>query len=361
MTTYTYEKYVATPENAKEILDRYGVAIVPNVLNETECEGIVSGMWDFLETISQKWQKPISRSDQSTWSEFFQLFPMHSMLIQHYGVGHMQGSWNVRQNEKVADVFAKLWNCSKEELLVSFDGCSFHMPPEITKRGWNRNHTWFHVDQSFKNKKFSCIQGWVTGLNIEDGDSTLAIFEGSHKLHAEMAATIENPPSEEWYKLNEEQEQFYLSRGCTIEKIKCPKGSLVLWDSRTVHCGIESERNRLKRKFRAVVYVCYMPRSLCNADNLKKKQKAFYEQRTTRHNPCKIGLFGKMPRTYGKELPEMTPLPPPVLTPFGMKLAGILTPNTIKFKPKHKTNTHTNTNIKHDISDYFKKNTTVIK
>lgn len=331
-------KYITTANNAKEILDKYGVAIIPNILDEGECQNIISGIWDFLETISQKWKKPISRCNPSTWSEFYNLFPMHSMLLQHFEVGHMQASWNVRQNEKVVNVFAKLWNCSAEELLVSFDGCSFHMPPEITKRGWNRNHTWFHVDQSFRNTKFSCIQGWVTGLNIEEGDGTLAVFEGSHNLHEAMSKTIENPPSEDWYKLNEEQENFYLSRGCTKIKITCPKGSLVLWDSRTVHCGVEPDRNRLHKKLRAVIYVCYMPRVLCNAKDLKKKQKAFYEKRTTRHNPYKIGLFGKEPRTYGRKIPEMTPIQSPVLTPLGMKLAGILTPVPIKFIPKNKNN-----------------------
>lgn len=322
MSNYLFERYIATRESVQEVLNKYGVAIIPNVLNDEECNNMVSGMWDFLEHISQSWEIPIVRTKPNTWSQFFKLYPMHSMLIQHFGVGHMQASWDVRQNEKVVDIFAKIWKCLPEKLLVSFDGCSFHMPPEITHRGWNRKNTWYHVDQSFRNIKFSCIQGWITGLDINAGDATLSFFEGSHKIHKDIAALIENPSSEEWYKLNQAEESFYLNNGCTIQNIKCPKGSLVLWDSRTVHCGIEPLCGRPNQNFRAVIYVCYMPRKMCSSTNLKKKQKAFLEMRTTRHNPCKIGLFGKQPRTYGKELENITPLPTPILTPLGMKLAG---------------------------------------
>ena len=35
---------------------------------------------------------------------------------------------------KIVNVFSKIWNTKPEDLLVSFDGASFHMPPEITKK-----------------------------------------------------------------------------------------------------------------------------------------------------------------------------------------------------------------------------------
>ena len=36
MTEYEYEKYIATKDDVKIILDTYGVAIIPNILNEEE-------------------------------------------------------------------------------------------------------------------------------------------------------------------------------------------------------------------------------------------------------------------------------------------------------------------------------------
>ena len=63
MSEYEYEKYACEKETLKETIEKYGVAIVPNVLNDRECADILSGMWDFFEHITQKWEKPISRSE----------------------------------------------------------------------------------------------------------------------------------------------------------------------------------------------------------------------------------------------------------------------------------------------------------
>ena len=65
-----------------------------------------------------------------------------------------------------------------------------------------------------------------------------------------------------------------------------------------------------------------MPRNLCNKTNIKKKQKAFNEIRTTTHYPCKIKLFPKNPRTYGNILPVITKIEEPKLSELGKKLAG---------------------------------------
>ena len=64
---------------------------------------------------------------------------MHSMLFQHWNIGHAQVVWDLRQKRKIAQIFSTLWNVPIEELLVSFDGLSFHPPPEETKRGKFQN------------------------------------------------------------------------------------------------------------------------------------------------------------------------------------------------------------------------------
>jgi hypothetical protein len=97
---------------------------------------------------------------------------------------------------------------------------------------------------------------------------------------------------------------------------------MVFWDSRTIHCGVEASKYRALPNVRAVIYLCYMPRSLCTKANLRKKQKAFQELRTTSHYPCSIKLFSKTPRTYGGDVPNITPIPTPILNPLGRSLAG---------------------------------------
>ena len=322
MTDYEYLKYCATKETLRETINTFGVAIIPNVLSEEECNSVVSGMWDFFEHISQSWAVPIKRDNKESWREFYKLYPMHSMLIQHWNVGHAQVSWDMRQNEKIIDIFSHFWKCLPENLLVSFDGLSFNLPPEVTKRGWNKQNTWYHTDQTYTINKFTCLQSWVTGLDVNDGDATLSFMEGSNTHHKECAEHYQITDKKNWYKLNKEQEQFYLEKGCVYKNIKCPKGSLVCWDSRTIHCGIEASKTRATPNLRAVVYLCYMPRELCSKVNLKKKQKALEELRTTSHWPSNPKLFGKNPRTYGGAIPEITKIDPPVLTKLGKFLAG---------------------------------------
>jgi hypothetical protein len=319
--TMSCDKYICTKETLQETVEKFGVAIIPNVLNEQETDQMVSGTWDFFEHITKDWIKPktpINRDDKATWRGMYDLFPSHSMLFQYFGVGQAQVSWDVRQNEKIVDIFATFWK--SRDLLVSFDGLSFNMPPEVTNRGWHRN-TWYHTDQSFMRPEFECLQTWVTALDVEDGDATLAFYEGSNKFHREFQEEFKVTSKKDWYKLNKEEEQFYMNK-CEPKKIMCPRGSLVCWDSRTIHCGVEASRGRKNQKLRSVIYLCYQPRTGATLANIKKKRKAFNEMRSTAHWPCKVKLFGKKPRTYGAELPTITPIEKPILTSLGKQLAG---------------------------------------
>lgn len=321
---YICEKYMCNNETEiNESLENYGVAIVPNILNDQECENLYQGMFDSLAHITKDTENPIIKEDPTTWKHFKKLFPSHSMLIQHWKMGHIQSVWDIRQNPKIVDVFSKIYQQPQENMLVSFDGVSFQFPPEIVNFGWLRK-SWFHSDQSFTRPNKECIQGWVTAKDVNVGDATLSFFEGSHKFHKQFAETFSMTDKKDWCILKtKEQHTFYESK-CEEKRISCPKGSLVLWDSRTIHCGTEPFQKRENPNFRCVVYVCYQPRSLSTETQLAKKRMAFNNLRMTNHYPCKIKLFGKNPNTYGPgRLPiNISDIPPPVLTDLGKKLAG---------------------------------------
>lgn len=322
MNNHNCENYYTTVEGLKNTLEEYGVAIIPNVLNEQECQEMETGMWYTLEDWTQHWDVQIRRDNPESWKYIKDLFPNHAMLIQHFGVGHAQFIWNLRQNPKCIEPFAKLWNCELEDLLVSFDAVSFHMPPEITKFGWHKN-TWFHTDQSYLRNNFECVQSWVTAFDVNENDATLAIYEGSHKYHKEFAEYFGIKDKSDWLKLEtEEQKEFYKIRGCIEKYITCPKGSMVFWDSRTIHCGVEARRPRMTPNFRCVAYLCYMPRSLSDKKNIAKKIKAFEELRMTSHWPCKVKLFSKMPHTYGAKIKEVIQLCRPEIDRIGRRLIG---------------------------------------
>jgi len=115
ISNYEYDIFVCTKETLRQTLDTYGVAIIPNVLDDIECDIMIETFWGFFEHITQQWKMPLNRHDKKTWREFYNLFPVHSMLVQHFGFGH--ALWNIRQNPKIVMIFAYLWECKMEELL----------------------------------------------------------------------------------------------------------------------------------------------------------------------------------------------------------------------------------------------------
>ena len=295
---------------------------MPNILNELECNNMNNGMWDTLEVISKKWELPIDRNNKKSWNGLYKLYPLHSMLLQHWQIGHSQYVWDLRQNNNIVDIFSTLYECNNEDLLVSFDGVSYHLPPEITNKGWYKQNDWFHCDQSFLENDFDSVQSWITGYDINDGDATLGFLESSNNFHKDCSNHFNIKSKKNWNKLTIEQIEYYKNKGCYQKRIKCPKGSLVLWDSRTIHCGQECLKTRLKPNIRNITYLCYKPRKFSSDKNTQKRIKAFEEKRMTTHTPCNTYLFPKTPRTYGNPIPEICELPNPILNDLGKKLVG---------------------------------------
>ncbi len=324
-TKYEYTKYVCGVDNIQSMLDNYGVAIVPNVLDEKECEEMKKGMWDYLEHITSQMDVPINRANPDSWRTFRQLYPKHSMLLQLWSVGHAQFIWNLRTNPKVIKPFEKIWKTKAEDLLVSFDGASFHFPPETTNFGWENpnNKSWIHSDQSFLRNGFECVQSWINAFDTNEGDATITILEGSNKYHKDFATHFKPTNTDDWYVLGEEELNWYIkTKGCRKVNIKCPAGSMVLWDSRTIHAGVEVNPTRSKPNFRCVVYLCYTPRTKANRSVLEKRIGAWENLRMTSHWPYKIKLFPLKPHTYGKPLPQINPIGKPVINDLGYRLIG---------------------------------------
>lgn len=315
------EKFYCTKDTLKATLEEHGVAIILSILDKEECQHLERGVWDYYEHITNN---KMSRDKPETWKTFCEdLFPHHSMLNQHWGVGHAQFAWDARQNPKLVEPFAQLWGT--DDLLVSFDGSSFHLPPEVTKKGWYRSRSWLHTDQRPSDSTFQCVQSWVTPLEVRPGDATLTFLRGSHKFHAEFAQRFGHTGvKSDWHMLEgqEEHDFFLKEKNCEHMCIACPAGSLVFWDSRLMHAGIEALGDRPVPNIRMAIYLCYVPRQRATPKQLEKKKKALQELRTTSHWPEKAKLFGKFPQTYGKPLPVVKPIDPPKLTELGKKLAG---------------------------------------
>lgn len=284
-------------------LDRDGVAVVEGVIDPAPLQ---AAMWDILADLSGG----EITSDPATWSMYYKFYLLHSMLMQHYAVGHHQAVWDVRQADSISQIFAAIWSrggsdgresrvVSERDLLVSFDGVSIHLPPEQTGRGWYRGAAGLHTDQSYTRSGFECVQGFVTAFDTRKGDATFVYLRGSHAHHAAVGAKFGITDKTNWYKCSDGMLAEYATLGCEEISLVAPAGSLVLWDSRTIHCGREPVKGRAEPNFRFVVYVCMTERRRATAAGLRKKVKAFEELRMTSHVPHAPKLFSKLPRTYG--------------------------------------------------------------
>lgn len=234
-----YKRYDCTITNVKQMLDEYGVAVIPNVLTQQECEQSINEIWNDLSELTKNMDCPLKKNDTSTWKTLHELYPLHSMLIQYFGIGHAQSVWNVRQNKKIGKIFGKIHDCNKNELLTSFDGISLHLPPEVTKRGWYKNNNWLHTDQSHLKDDY-CIQGMITLYDVNEHDASLMVLEKSHKYHSDFFLDFDKKIKSDWYKLTENEFHYFLDKGCMPWCVMATKGSLILWNSKTIHQGIEA-------------------------------------------------------------------------------------------------------------------------
>ena len=147
-------------------------------------------------------------------------------------------------------------------------------------------------------------------------------MEGSHKYHQEFAEKFNETRDIDWYPLEDEKLDFYYDKGCVRHNVKASAGSLILWDSRTVHCGMEPLKTRTEPNFRLVTYVCMTPRAWCVEELIEKRRNALENMYMTTHCPHRPKLFPKVPRTFGRHIPDVPKIPEPVLTDLGLKLAG---------------------------------------
>eukprot|EP00048_Salpingoeca_helianthica_P006094 m.94830 g.94830 ORF g.94830 m.94830 type:complete len:387 (-) comp13877_c0_seq1:21-1181(-) len=363
-----YENFDCTLETLEETLEQHGVAVLPDVLDVEEIGLMREGMWSMLGTITKNFATPIT-PEPRTWGQYFALQPMRHSMLHDFKVGHAQVAWDVRQNPRVAGAFAKLWRVAPEDLLTSTDGMAIHFPPEaiaaaareeerakIAKsevtankgeereeadedddpvypggplaNSYYRGGDWFHTDQAPGRPELSCVQGLVTAYDMSDGDGTLAVLRGSNKHFAAFASQfgLQGHTAVDWCSIRDESRErsFFDERGCKRVNVRARAGSLVLWDSRTVHCGCLPQRGRPDPKIRFVVYVCMKPLPFGaseRAEALKRKREILANRKTSSHWPDGRATFDAYMKTATNGA-QIGALPQPNLTPLGRLLAG---------------------------------------
>lgn len=209
-------------------------------------------------------------------------------------------------NGNVRSVFGSLWRT--EDLVTSFDGVCIRRPPELTKCRFESGNekSGLHCDQSKSTVgKVPSVRGWQSiqgGVNLEaseEGDGCFRVLSGSHLLHAK--APWEGGSIKDYYKLSDTDLEWYMGQGCVDTKVTCPKGGMVLWDSRAIHSSTSPVKGRGNRgRFRMTTFVAMNPRNHVSANVAKRRMDAFKEGRTTSHWPSLMRLVAKKPGTRGR-------------------------------------------------------------
>jgi ectoine hydroxylase-related dioxygenase (phytanoyl-CoA dioxygenase family) len=322
-------------EKHKTNLKENGWTVIPNVLTSDEAEQTKVNFIKFL--CSLKKDGSLKYDDQKTWKGNNWMFNSNG-IIQHYGVGHSQVLWDVRQNENVIKIFQTLHESS--ELLTSFDGGC------VIRSNVSKFKPKYHTDQSpqvnIEDPEFVCYQGVLALTDCGINDGGLVVYEKSHLTHANYFEKNNLTESKKnwhvYYDVNQISKKKRTIEGETKReigktfldqhkkiKVCCKKGDLMLFDSKTAHAVTFNDSG----KMRVALYICMLPKKYSNEKELELRKKAFFDFRTSSHWPCKyFEPFQLAPRFKGKEFynvdnkEEWSKLFKPKLTNKMLELVG---------------------------------------
>jgi hypothetical protein len=344
---YERERFLCATRDPDEVfakLLRYGVAIVPEVLSPERAQTSYNGLMDALESVFPAFK----RDDRSTWRQLRDNGAKHAMLLQTHGLGWCQSAVDLRQDPAIAQLFTDLWNARSRfatqrkqqkasssppllkptDMLSSGDGVSVYLNERGSRGGFHREgHEWLHWDRAPSDDKWS-VQGFVNLLPTSEHGAAFQCLVKSHRYQQEFAERFKAGKRFNLLRNQAEVNFFVKEKGCAHVCAAPVPGDMVLWDSRTIHCGRAATKEaRLLQ--RAVVYVSMQPKCLSTPRDLELKRRAYAQLRSTTHNAAAgVDLFTvyQRVRCAKDDALKKASRPirtPPTLTPLGRSLFGL--------------------------------------
>jgi len=263
-------------------LEEKGFVVVAGFVTEAECKKALEDMKKCIACFSPKLTE-----DEETWTKHENYpFLLHGGMVQY--VGHANFQWDMR--EKVAPIFAKIWNCEVTDLATSFDGFCYMNG----KRGYEAKNPIAnaHTDQSpLRDFRWS-IQGLVNLCDSGEDDGGLVVVPKSHKYHKTfMTQNGSGEYTSDWYRFTDKEKEDPIFS--TYVKICGKEGDFMMWDSRTFHCNtVPTTPNT-----RAAVYVCEVPKAMVPEEAREQREIAWQKKRCSSHQPGNgFRMFPTRPR-----------------------------------------------------------------
>jgi hypothetical protein len=290
-------------------LKKHGWAIVENVLTPIECQSYLDDIWSVLNTISSEVSPNFPFSGDI---DDYSSYPFSKLLPHSKGIVHSDRfNWllpfrKLRQHPKVIQVFAALFGSL--QLYASADRVNVQFP----NKKYIAQNPWAHVDQDPRNLKkrgLCSVQSYLTLHDVGERSAGNRLYDGSHRIFNEWEAklginTLKDVHGD-WFKIDGHPDRLALLKDCPLVKPQQSRGSLLLWDSRTVHSPLCYSPGATKEELvRLVCYFSmlpYLPGKHTDAMR-KKKTLALNEYYSTRHTAIPQTKFGPQ-QTYGKDPP----------------------------------------------------------
>ena len=289
------EEFVSDVQESMRV---HGYCVVSGVLEELICTAYVthlnnafSSIYDQRtgESLNMDFDRPLSLHGAGKWPPF----KAKGMLNVH-STGSLKVMDMLRRDPRVRRVFEALHG-TESPLIPSRDRVGA-MAPDADGKSWN------HVDADPRGS-LSRPAEFQSMLILKQGDvrdQGFVCYPGSHKhffRHARVDPNINShKQGKDFYQV---PDVALAAPGCARVLVRPPAGSVLLWDSRLIHCNSTGQKSPSRVGVgRIVAYLNFTPASKVSKEAWRKLRKAILKQKTTGHSVIKPafqapGYFGK--------------------------------------------------------------------
>lgn len=271
-------------------LEEQGFCVIADVLDTDTREAV----W---KTFASEWTTVspcFDWHDRDTWVHANCPMMWNKGMTYASGLAHSDAHWTLRTHPTVRSVWTAIHGTP--DLVTSYDGGSLFFDPS------QKPTSWLHTDQHQSDDTLS-IQGAYNLLPTNELSAGFVIVPGSHLTHRHL----EPPRAGSNFRQIPDDDPHRTS----AVKLLIPANTLVLWNSKTVHCNTGMHTS-LGRDFnRLTFYLCYFPKAL-RSDTVLEARLIGYRRGdncghiATRHD-VKRHPFGQKARYEGRGFARLTP------------------------------------------------------
>lgn len=306
----------APADQVSLVLAKHGVCLVTGILSENECLDF-ERFWqaDLLsvldstreDNISNATAKRLREEGIGTWPEAWSANLGKKGMVSQRALPHGAFAWNSRLHTEVRKVFANIFSTPAEDLAVGLD-CVFWSAADSAAA--ESNNEWLHCDQNHRTgMTWPCVQGVLYVWPSEsEKSSTTVVWPGSHRdvyrcimddMTAYSRGRVAGGQGIHLHSLADPQlrENITSKAVAGSRRVPCPAGSLLLWDSRTIHQGWAGGP-------RLAQPVCWEPRQRReqDPDALSRKMLMCLTGVPSSHSSAEARAHGMAPRSRNCEL-----------------------------------------------------------